>query len=71
MPFGEYRPKDFKVDVWRRMTVTPVRVTSAGSSPWACATRFWTLTVAISGSVPCLKNTLMRAEPLFDALEVM
>lgn len=57
--------------VWRLRTVMPLFVTSAGSSPCAVAMRFWTLTVAMSGSVPWRKKTEILAEPLFDAVEVM
>ena len=38
---------------------TPLRTTSAGSLLLACETRFCTLTVAMSGSVPTAKVTVM------------
>ena len=47
--------KTFSMEVWRFMVVTPMRVTSARSEPVAVATRFCTLTAAMSGSVPWRK----------------
>ena len=58
-------------DVCRFLTVTPLRVTSAGSCPCALATRFCTFTMAMSASVPCLKKMFMPALPVLEALEVM
>ena len=55
----------------RFSTVTPIFVTSAGSSPSASLTRFLVLMVAMSGSVPCLKYTMMLPEPVLVEVEVM
>jgi hypothetical protein len=40
------------------LTVTPWRLTSSGSCGMARETRFWTLTVLMSGSVPTAKLTV-------------
>ena len=65
-----------KALIWRKLVcrfcvLTPTRVTSAGSNPWARDTRFCTFTAAMSGSVPCLKYTEIEAEPLFVAVDDM
>ena len=52
-------------------TVTPTFVTSVGSNAVALDTRFCTFTVAMSGSVPCLKNTEICTLPEALAFDVM
>ena len=53
------------------ITWTPTCVTSAGSKASALDTRFCTFTAAMSGSVPCSKNTEMFTSPVDDAFEVI
>ncbi len=57
------------MDVWRFCVITPTWVTSDGSRPWAFDTRFCTSTAAMSGLNPCLKYTLIEADPLFAAVD--
>jgi hypothetical protein len=53
------------------LVVTPMALTTSGSFGWAMATRFWTSTCAVSGSVPILNVTVMRSEPSFVACDSM
>ena len=57
--------------LWSFITWTPTFVTSAGSRASALDTRFCTFTAAMSGSVPCSKNTEMLTSPDDDAFEVI
>ena len=59
------------MELCRFWVKTPTRVTSAGKTPVALETRFWTLTAAMSGSVPILKVIWMEAAPVFVADELM
>ena len=42
---------------------TPMRCVSSGSLATVCATRFWTCTCAMSGSVPCSNVSVIDAIP--------
>ena len=55
----------------RLRTLTPDFVTSLGNRPNTVATRFCTLTMAMSGSVPCRKKMLTLAEPVLEAVDCM
>ena len=68
---GLYRAMLFMVLVCLLRTLTPLLVTSEGSSPCAEAMRFWTFTIAMSGSVPWRKYTCTVAEPVLVAVETM
>ncbi len=50
-------------------TVTPCRVTTAGSPASACASLFWTCTCAISGSVPISNVNVTVARPVEVVVE--
>ena len=47
-------------------TVTPYWRTMSGSMAWAACTRLFTLTVAMSGSVPISKYTVIDMVPLVE-----
>ena len=77
MKSSSYFPSALLTARMRRMllcifiTCTPTFVTSAGSRASALDTRFCTFTAAMSGSVPCSKNTLMLTLPDDEAFEVI
>jgi len=55
---GEVTATTWSMAVDFFFTVRPWRLTSSGSWAVAWLTRFWTLTVLMSGSVPSAKDTL-------------
>ncbi len=45
------------------LTVTPCWVTSCGSRDWACETRFWVSTLAMSRSISTWNDTSSSMRP--------
>ena len=53
------------------LTVIPCRRTSSGRSGSAIATRFWTMTCAVSRSVPISNVTVRVYDPSLEEVEDM
>jgi hypothetical protein len=66
---GETIETDIRMSFDRFLVMTPRRRTSSGRRGSASLTRFATRIVAMSGSTPFSKVTVMLSAPLDEALE--